>query len=152
MPRLVLTASMLLFWFAKGTAQTSAVDDPWRPLAHRSAWVLLGVVRAENTVVWASVPNYEFVGAPPSDAWPAVPKRGDVIKFKSPDSLMILDYRISGEELLGVSSTSRARSTPDDYTGIKLPEGSVVIVDEVTEGPILNRLAPVWVRVRPKDQ
>lgn len=151
MRRLVLSATMLLCALVTGAAQGTTVEDPWRRLEHRSAWVLLGLVSSENTEVWTTVPNFDLADAPSSDARPTVPKRGDVIKFKSPEALMILDYRTTGEELFGVSPTSRARSTPDDYTGINLPAGAVVIVDEVRRGPIISRHVPVWARVRPKD-
>jgi hypothetical protein len=126
-------------------------EDPWKSLQHKSGWVLLGVVYTD-TDDWSAVPVLAEHSAPPRQ-WPRVPVVGDVIQLKQTTSVVILDYRTTGE-LRRLDSPAMRSTDISDTTDVLLEAGRRVQVAAIqrTKGRIQTRHQGIWARVVPVSQ
>lgn len=135
--------------------QEPSSADPWAALPSRTGWLLLGFL-ASDSDRWESDPSFSFVldekTAPEASATKAIPKKGDQIRLLSPQPLVILDFKHSGEKKLSDSPAHALRVTrTDDFTGVVLPEHSKVVVKDVSTTP-LKEFRQVWAQVSPLGQ
>jgi hypothetical protein len=162
------SASVLLllpsFVLAFGTlALPRAQETTARPtgsladLTFKTGWIPLGET-TEDLKQWAvgSDPNvdfttgtYEIVGSDWDRRKPRLPRVGARIRLVVSVPVYILDYQTAGEKrrLEPLSSATRPLGS-DDYTGIRLPAGTIVEVRAV-EASRRYRIRTLWARVVP---
>lgn len=127
-----------------------ATQHVWRHLTNRTAWVFLGLERADLTA--ASQIHFTVV-KPGDDAKPrgVMPTEGAKIRLLEETPLIILGYRSTGEKRTMESPADVDISDSDD-TGLSLPSGLEVVVKAIKKsqpGPGDKRA--VWARVAPSE-
>lgn len=147
---IVLTVILALAAVATIVASQGSVSraDPWRKLGHRTGWVLLGLITADKDR-WATANSFEVVGKKaPTDGY-ILPMPGDRIRLKTQLDLTILGYRKLGEKDRLKSPTTHQILTAADSTGVLLPAGTIVKVEDLQVGFPLTDFKQVWARVSP---
>lgn len=108
-----------------------ATTDPWGPLRHRTAWILLGDVWMEDQS-WSTQIKHMVVGSR-RRGQPDVPTRGDRLRLTESTPLVIVGFRSDGERQRRRSPANRALNQ-GDLTGLELPADALVTIVEVTRG------------------
>ena len=128
--------------------QPSPTEQGWATLEYKTGWLLLGVMTVDKNY-WSSALSFEVLGKPHPENGYILPIQGDRIRLTTEQELLILDYAQSGEKNRLASPAARQRLTSDDWTRIRLPKESILMVEDYQVGPPMGALKAVWVRVSP---
>jgi len=103
----------------------------WDNLRFKTGWIRIGILTSSGE--WAGrEPASEIIGKRRPEGRVPLPAVGDRIQLTlSGATLWILDFRMSGEQHRLVSPTTRTRSESSDETGLTLPPGAIIKVDNV---------------------
>lgn len=121
----------------------------WGNLRFKTGWITIGILTSSGE--WAGgEPGFEIIVKRNTEQRVLLPSAGDRIRLTlNGATLWILDFQTSGEAKRLVSPTTRPRFEKTDETGVTLPPGTFLTVEEVQiEKPVAG-LKGVWVRVSP---
>ena len=145
----------------KPESDTTSSKDPWRQLEKKQAWILLDIFEARRpwyflglrrTRQWTTSNNFDINGKPAQEGHFVFPKPGDCLRLTDPNawSLMILDFRIFGEDHYLVPPSTRGQINPSDHTGLALTTGAEVIVQRIDIWTIsTSKHKALWALVSP---
>jgi hypothetical protein len=146
----------------RAQSRGSATKSVWNRLVHKTGWVILGELSRDRRR-WAVAvdPNidyfsgiFEILDRPFDRRSTELPKVGERIRVMVRVSLVILDYRLNGEQraLQSPGSTTRPKG-PYDETGLYLEPDSIVRVEAVNQSRPLGPggVRVVWGRVSPLE-
>jgi hypothetical protein len=92
--------------FAGQSVPPAAAQDPWASLEHKTGWILVGVVDAK-TNEWAAVPLVAVKKTSDSKKATQLPAVGAVVEINQKSSVVIVNYRKTGESQRLASPASR---------------------------------------------
>lgn len=118
----------------------------WNQLVHKTGWISLGYLRRSGDE-WATEVYHELVRRSPGPS-SLIPVRGDALRLKKAFPLYLTGYGQTGEARRLESPANRIL-TDSDATGIRLPPGAVVCVEDVAWETVVEHMGAVWVRVAP---
>ena len=120
--------------------------DPWKGLT--KGWIILTFIDPQNKEMPYNA-QFELVGGQALDTRAVpLPFPGERIKLQTHYGIWILEYRMKGEaRIMDSPVTFRARA-PGDETGVYLPPGTEVQVEQVRVGNLEDSLIMiVWALV-----
>jgi hypothetical protein len=139
---------VLSLWCVAGqSVPPAAAQDPWASLEHKTGWILVGVVDAK-TNEWAAVPLVAVKKTSDSKKATQLPAVGAVVEINQKSSVVIVNYRKTGEWQRLASPASR-RTLEADITDVVLTPGRSVEVVELRRDKPNNGIQGVWARVVP---
>ena len=144
----VVLIVMLSLWSGSSTATAQQDGDVWSRLQFKTAWIPLGPLeQLPPHPGWISDDSFslEIDG----QRLHRLPVKGEHVHTVAGFIMVILDYRISGEKLRNVSPATRVRGEDADDTGLHLPAGFDVVVEDVQVSQAIDGIRLVWVRVSP---
>lgn len=124
-------------------SQDAAVTVPELPGG--SGWILVGDLNPAGAF-YVRGPFYTLK----SSSYPEpslVPRKGERLQLSAAREVVIADFKTSGLTLRDKPPWRENRLDDADYTGIKLPAGTVVEVRDVSMGQFKGQPRVVWVRV-----
>jgi len=137
-------------------ARQGSLDD----LRGRTGWIFLGTVTADRQR-WSSgadpykdylTGTFEFVDRVTDRRVPIIPKPDEQIRLTTDVDVIIVNYRLTGEDKALVDPSSVPRSTTgSERTNILLPKNSILRVRDVRISPAYGDFRIVWARVVPAD-
>lgn len=151
----LLVAGTVIGGVAKFTDSVSKVAESIPKLLHLgitsppipgdSGWLLLGDLDPSGSN-YVRGPFFDIYRSSYSDK-SLIPRIGEQLRLTAERNVIIAGYKKSGLAAQNVPPWTLNVLTDSDYTGVKLPKGSVVEVRSVSLGSFPFQTAVVWVRV-----
>lgn len=155
---LVIIAFQGSTFTASQGAVKGAHDGSLDELRGKTGWISLGDVTPDQKR-WATGSDprveyfagaFEYVDKVVDRRKPVLPKVGDRIRLTARRHVIILDFASTGERrALDDPSNVDRSATASEFTGIILPQGSVVEVRQIRVSRTAGAFRTVWARIVP---
>lgn len=132
---------------------SSSAQDTWQSLQFKTGWIMIGMVDAESGKWVSQSPGFEILGKPRKIDDPVdLPLPGDRIRLRFVYGVVIVNFRTAGERDRFVSPGSKRTLDATDATGVRLPIGTLLNVqDRQTDDIPIEGLRQLWLRVAPSE-
>lgn len=145
----VVTITSILLVLSAYSIRQSGLFPP--PLPFNTGWIFVGYLNA-STNTFIEGPMARIVLRPSVSVEENIPKLGDILQVEKERRVVIANFKTAGlRDQMTSPPLVKDPIDEDDYTGMTLSKGALLIVRDVEVSGYAGRPVSIWCRAGPRD-